>query len=667
MREVKRESSKTLQYVEEYLERLLYESKTAEKPEIEVRIEEEKEESLKIRVISPTPDGRKTEIVCETPRPSLREIPLLSDVAASCPKLVPPALPAEARVSAEMRKSLHKLEKLEDKLEFTSQKPIKASYRGAERLLYFSITSSVKSSPAQLVDLKPVKFPTYTLEKRFQPKEIKEIQMIKLNFHGWAKMDARSIDLPIAPKLPRIAERIETKTRISERTLLSFFIQEEIKASTAEPIEIKAQIQQEIGTLSKQELLPVAFFLQKEIEALLSEEAEELQVKALSQQLRGNGLLELLLPEEAERIRSFRRASGEYAGEPIILILPEEEHFWYLFWVACREFYREARGSYPEPAVLLDEGCENWLKFDGLLSGKIVILSGRDVEKDNNRELFRRRLREAFSEGLGYLIVIAKDVKKTAESIRDLCSPYEPMMVAIRSIQRLGFLEILARALSEGFGIPYRDLCEAEGLKDKIIVISEKDPQIFPQLDVMVSRADRIYRDSLNEILSSKYIAHVRRDVSERESEDHIAMKILAIKHIRERFGVKPEEIECTCEIVGAGKEVIIPDVYVKERALAVECETEFGTAPAPMLKIFESVRKYAKASVKEIWVVIRNWSAILHLGDLLWAESVLREELKKGNIKVKFFVPDIHRLSLKPLSSVARAIVQKYRDQGSS
>lgn len=173
----------------------------------------------------------------------------------------------------------------------------------------------------------------------------------------------------------------------------------------------------------------------------------------------------------------------------------------------------------------------------------------------------------------------------------------------------------------------------------------------------MVAMIDRTYREFQNELLLSNYIAYVRRDISERESEDHIAMKTLAIKYISEKFGLKPEGVTCTCEV---GKEVIA-DLYVQEKALAVECETEFGTTPAPLLKIFESVRKYMDRPltnpVNEVWVIVRNWSAILHLGDLIWAEGILKEELKKKDVKVKFFTPDIHGKSLKLLSDIAKSV----------
>jgi hypothetical protein len=160
--------------------------------------------------------------------------------------------------------------------------------------------------------------------------------------------------------------------------------------------------------------------------------------------------------------------------------------------------------------------------------------------------------------------------------------------------------------------------------------------------------------------LSSNYIAYVKKDVSERESEDHIAMKVLAAKYVYEKFDVKPEKIISTCEV----GDKVIADVYVEEKALAVECETMLGAAPAPLLKIFESVRKYVerskKNSINEIWVIVRNWPAILNLGDLLWAEGILREELKQRDIKLKVFVPDIYEKSLKTLDDVKRAVFQR-------
>jgi hypothetical protein len=86
-----------------------------------------------------------------------------------------------------------------------------------------------------------------------------------------------------------------------------------------------------------------------------------------------------------------------------------------------------------------------------------------------------------------------------------------------------------------------------------------------------------------------------------------------------------------------------------------------FEVAPTPLIKIFESVRKYLGLNpskpVNEIWVIIRNWPALIHLGDLAWIENILREEFKKNkrNVNVRFFVPDIHRGTIRALDDVIK------------
>jgi hypothetical protein len=100
-----------------------------------------------------------------------------------------------------------------------------------------------------------------------------------------------------------------------------------------------------------------------------------------------------------------------------------------------------------------------------------------------------------------------------------------------------------------------------------------------------------------------------------------------------------------------------IADIYVRERGLAVECETLLGAAPAPHLKVLESVRKYRDCQeVKEVWVVLRNWPAAIHLGDLIRLESMLRRELKRK--EVKFFVG--YHVAEKELSEEQKELEEK-------
>jgi hypothetical protein len=595
-----RKSRGILRYVEDYLEESLYMISVLEKPRVELEVEEQRDK-LRVRVTLKEPDGREAKHEGEAPRLALKELPSLPSITVA----YPPKLPRQVLTLTNEIFTETRLQPIY-KIQLVLQAPLRA----------FSEIKEMTSSHLPVLptfyswfrdDIKPVALPSHLETRAFTTRPLIRLSEILL-------------------KLPKIAEDIRSDIKIPA---LAF------------------------NTLPGQ----------GEIKTTLKEVAETLHAKAQAQQLRNKGLLELLFFEEEEKLRCLRKASEVHAGEPVLIILPESKGcLWYLFWIVCKELYREAKGVYPEPVVLLDKGHDVWLRLFGGLSGKVVVLRKEQVEKGEAKEWFKRRLQEAFSQGLGYLIIMAgaENVSEAVELVRELSKPYTPMIVDIRTTPDSGqILETLARALSTGFGIPYDELCRVDNLKneEKVSVSVGERSREFPRVDVMVSRADRAYRDFVNELLSSEYIAYVERDVSEKESEDHIVMKALTVKYLSEKCSVKPEEIKCTHKV----KEDVIADLYVKvrEKGLAIECETMFETAPTPLLKVFESVRKYMGANgVSEVWVVVRNWSAILHLGDLLWAESLLKGELKKEGKDVKFFVPEVYEKSLKPLSEAARAIL---------
>ncbi|MEM1990699.1 MAG: hypothetical protein QW782_08745 [Candidatus Bathyarchaeia archaeon] len=600
MLEGKRFLKTVLRYVEDYIEELLYFLAIEKKAEVEVIVEEEKEESLKLRIITMTPDGRKVESADMALKTSLRSFPFIEPIKVEHPpKLIQPIIMFENEIFTEAR-----FPPL-TRISCFSQQPIQAFHHRIGRI-------------------QPISLP-----------------YVSPNFYSWLKYSIKPV-------------RLIEQSHITAFTLKHLLRLIEVPLKIPITSEVKASDKLPILTIER-------FLVQRPIKATLTEIVETLQSAAQTQQLKGLGLLALLLPEEEEKLRHFIGTSAEYVGEPIIIILPKSKyHLWYLIWITCREVYREVKGVHPEPIVLLERGAEDWLRIHGGISGKVVVLDEEKIGEEEGKKWFRRRLQEAFSQGLGFLILIANDVSRAKESIENLCKPYMARIVDLHVTSELGrVLNRLAKMLSIGFGIPYKEVCRTEGLKaeDRVVTIIEGQPCELPQMDIMVARADRAYRSFLDELLSSNYLAHVRRDVGERESEDHVAMKILAVKDLHERFNVELKDIICTYEV---GDE-IIADIYVRGKALAIECETMLGTAPAPLLKTFESVRKYIerplKEPVNEIWIIVRNWPAILHLGDLFWAENVLRKELKRHDKKVKFLIPDIYRKSLVAIDDVIGTI----------
>ncbi|RLE88965.1 MAG: hypothetical protein DRJ67_00635 [Thermoprotei archaeon] len=137
----------------------------------------------------------------------------------------------------------------------------------------------------------------------------------------------------------------------------------------------------------------------------------------------------------------------------------------------------------------------------------------------------------------------------------------------------------------------------------------------------------------------SEYLLKVRRHSAGGESEDHLALKVLAIRNLVEREGVRLDNIESEYGLCGGR---VVADVYVKSRGLAVEVETLSGAGPAPILSIRDSAMKYVEhpgCSVSEVWVVVRPQSALLHALQLLKLRRALEEVLKEGGVKLKMLV----------------------------
>jgi len=350
-------------------------------------------------------------------------------------------------------------------------------------------------------------------------------------------------------------------------------------------------------------------------------------------------------------LRSFRTLIENPTNEVVVIIVPKlegevrESYVWYPLALILREVYHEFKGRLPETLVFTCTDFRDWLESDGRLSRRIVVADWscvRGVEGEKLRELIRKRLLESLSQDLGFVILLAEPDKVLGveSEVKVLSHPHIPKIVRIDSYTaNEQALRVVVDTLCELFKLP-----RSEGFP---LPPLNTLPKLFAD-------ADREYKDFVQQNLQSKSIAFVRRDVGEEESEDHIAMKVFAVNHLIKEFNTKPENIYCTYRLA----EGVVADIYavINNRKIAVECETLFGTGPAPLLKIFETVRKYSglRDKVSEVWVIIRNWGALLHLGNLIWAEKVLSNMLKQEDIKVKFYTINILKERLEPLDSVA-------------
>jgi len=365
--------------------------------------------------------------------------------------------------------------------------------------------------------------------------------------------------------------------------------------------------------------------------------------------------LELLLGAPASRL----------VGERAVVVLAKKTRQDYLELLkrVLRELYRVGVGGLPTPIdVLTNEDFE--VKKPLIKAGGSICVidvenvckkeDSKGIDKKSCLEFIAGRVREAYSQGLGYLVLYGGDFAELKKWI---------------SVKVVG---------EEGFEAPLQRYVEVEGGADPRLVglMFAGSPQAADidvgqyamYLDVMLSKAV--------EAAAREYAPYVKRGVD--ESLMHYGLKALVVKYLEKR-GIKLEDIE-TEYIHGISsprtmptstserttstaamkqspseilekehdKEYYIFDVYVKSEGLAVEVETLYGTV-VPVAKLMETGEK--AGAVKRLWIVIPPPQLFLFLKDVLKARKALRRRfMQKGADAVEFYTIDLFKEELIPI-----------------
>jgi len=327
--------------------------------------------------------------------------------------------------------------------------------------------------------------------------------------------------------------------------------------------------------------------------------------------------LELLLGAPASRL----------VGERAVVVLAKKagQDYLELLKRVLRELYRVGAGGLPTPIdVLIKEDFE--VKKPLIKAGgSICVIDVDEVCKGEGGRLddsclafIAGRVREAYSQGLGYLVLYGGDFAESKKWI---------------SLKVVG---------EGGFKAPLQRYVEVEGGADPRLVglmfagsprAADMDVgQYAMYLDVLLLRAV--------EAAAREYAPYVKRGVD--ESLMHYGLKALVVKYL-ERRGVKLEDVETEYAHEG-----YVFDVYVKGEGLAVEVETLYGTV-VPVAKLMETGEK--AGAVNRLWTVIPPPQLFLFLRDVLKARKALRRKfMQKGADVVEFYTIDLFREELIPI-----------------
>ena len=353
---------------------------------------------------------------------------------------------------------------------------------------------------------------------------------------------------------------------------------------------------------------------------------------------------ELLFEEPLE---NTGLAGSRYVGEPFIILTNED--LWYVIAEISKEIYRECRGGFPKPHIITKrEELENLIELGEKLNDRIIVIRkaldvfGRKKESDvsggnkYDENLLSKIVQEMFSEGLGFLILVARDREEEKKLIEMFSKDY-----------------IYKPKIIRAFGEKLNDYNKASILLNLILRMwglklpLDGPPRIV--LRMLFSSIERKYKDFIDRNLRfNKYLYKVKRHEAEpeKESEDHLALKALTIRYLAEKLNIPLEDIEVEHQLKSG-----IADIYVDKRGIVVEMETLYETGSVPILKIRDTVLKYKDPSVKEIWVVIRNLPAFIHFKNLLKLLKFLRKEMCVK--KIKFYVADIEHNTLANMEEI--------------
>lgn len=366
--------------------------------------------------------------------------------------------------------------------------------------------------------------------------------------------------------------------------------------------------------------------------------------------------LGLFVSEESKAIFG----GSKYVGEPIVFVLNDD--LWYFIAKLCKEIYREVRGEFPKPHIINIEEKEDFEEFITLVelgekvAKDIIIIRflSNDVKPYTNnpkfKKIMKRVVNELFSQGLGFLILTVNPRSKEASNILD---------------------ELEGKVLNEFSEFHILKLIKIKTLSIEVIPIIEEFMKViygikkFTQkplerglrvIGCRIAEAERLYRDLIDDTLRfNKYLYKVKlhKVNGKKESEDHLALKALAVKNLVENYGVELSDIE-TEYVIGDN---VVADVYVKSLNWVIEVETLFDTGAVPILKIRDTVLKYKKVPVRKIWVVIRNMPALIHFQDLLKLLKYLRHEMK--GTEIEFHVINVKNKNLVNVLEIRNQMLQ--------
>jgi len=381
---------------------------------------------------------------------------------------------------------------------------------------------------------------------------------------------------------------------------------------------------------------------------------------------------------------SYGRFSELSPDRPIVLLLPkfEDDSYSATLQIICREIFREIVGGFPEARRISEEEkdkfedlrAENRIEFVDESATKYFksdldrFKSAREWPNYLDWNKIRNRLNELYAQGFGFIIFhVPEDLINDFEKkIKEISGDLEPLIIRVMP-------KIVGNHVFKGFIGMKIDSERAKDIKRKIssavwgFVVPRGDEkwERGETFDNFFGACERAFYEKLRKIGESdikvkgngkekRIPVDVIVNSGENESRLHFYMKVFVVKYLIEKLGYSKDNIKTEED---ARIDDIIPDIRAG-RDIVIEIETLYGTG-RPLSKITDTIKKYKGKNV-ELWIVVKNFDAVLYYKDLMKRAKSVKEEF---GIDVKFFTLDVERLELVSLEDLKKYIKSVIKD----
>ncbi len=320
------------------------------------------------------------------------------------------------------------------------------------------------------------------------------------------------------------------------------------------------------------------------------------------------------------------------------------------FETLCMRIYRERHGSKAPYKLIIEESeynleeLENWLEGEESIT-RIDVDKPRIMKKlIENRDALKQLFARTINKKLGFIIFKTKDIEKYWQ-LGDLFNKWNLSShnLNIYKLEAKSFSIEIKKVLSKLFWGNIKIKTDLLDIITFDMLFNKSGQEEYQQK--LESEKEILFKFSTNKNQGKK-------------SKTHFWIKVFLVKILSERLSLALDREIIKKKIRTEHKiKEVNADVFIEDSDTVYEVETLFGTGRDgndPIDKIIRTIEKYVNIDkIKNINIVLENFTLIRHIKDLLEIKRNLESWEEKFDKKFNFYTIDLENKSLVSLNDV--------------